>query len=58
MIIFSESKSFFTTPSASSLIMIYMLLNFQCITRSLLLSIEKVKLCAILLIEFSMCQIF
>ena len=43
----SESKSSLITSSASSLIMISMLLLFQCITLSSLLFMEEIKLFAI-----------
>ena len=43
----SDLKSSSITSSASSLIMISMLSVFECITRSSLLSIEEIKLFAI-----------
>ena len=43
----SESKISFITSYSSSLIMISMLSPFKCITRSSSLSIEKIKLFAI-----------
>ena len=42
MSIFSESKNYFITSSASSFIMIFMLSLFECITRSSSLSMEEV----------------
>ena len=42
MFIFSESKNYFITSSASSFIMIFMLSIFECITRSSSLSMEEV----------------
>ena len=39
----NESKIYFTTSSASSLIMISMLSHFECIARSTALSIEEIK---------------
>ena len=52
----SESKNYFITSPASSLIMISMLSIYECITRSSLLSKEERYL--LLLIEFSMWQMF
>ena len=44
---FGQSKSFFITTSASSLIMISMLSLFECITRCSSLAIDDIKLFAI-----------
>ena len=44
---FSELKSSFITSSASSLIMIFMLSFFECITRSSSLPMKEIKLFAI-----------
>ena len=46
-LVLSESKSYFITSSALSLIIISMLSLFECITRSSSLSIEEIKLFAI-----------